>query len=102
MITKKKFFRHASQIVMAIVCLSLMTAPAIAIEPAQAAGSVIGAEGGKQVTKKAIDVALKTAKGKPAMTMATTIVCLACVPIAGAASPTMCIACGILLAKTLG
>jgi hypothetical protein len=37
------------------------------------------------------------------MTAATAIVCLACVPLAGAAaSPGMCIACGILIAKTLG
>lgn len=88
---------------MAIVYLSLMTAPAVAVDPAQAASSVIGAEGGKIVTKKAIDAALIAAKGKPAMTMATTIVCLGCIPIASAAaSPAMCIACGILLAKTLG
>jgi hypothetical protein len=47
--------------------------------------------------------ALKAANSKPAMTGATSIVCLACVPLAGAAaSPGMCIACGILIAKTLG
>lgn len=34
---------------------------------------------------------------------ATGIVCLACIPVAGAAvSPGMCVACGILIAKTFG
>lgn len=37
------------------------------------------------------------------MAVATTIVCGACVPVAGVcASPGICIACGVLIAKTLG
>jgi len=37
------------------------------------------------------------------LSIAAGITCIACVPVAGvAASPGMCIACGILIAKTLG
>jgi len=37
------------------------------------------------------------------MIIATAIVCLTCIPVAGAlASPGLCIACGILIAKTFG
>ena len=43
------------------------------------------------------------AKSRPAISAATTIVCLASIPAAGAvASPGLCIACGILVAKPFG
>lgn len=99
----KQILKHLGKVGMALVTVSLMTSPALAIDPADAAGQVIGSEGGRLAAKEAINGALKFAKSKPAMTTATTLVCLACVPIAGAvASPGMCIACGILLTKTVG
>lgn len=53
--------------------------------------------------KEALNQALKFARSKPAMSLATSITCLACLPLAGvAASPGLCVACGILIAKTLG
>jgi hypothetical protein len=56
-------------------------------------------EGGKE----ALNAALKTARQKPALAVAAAISCLACAPAAGlAASPSICVACGILLAKVLG
>ena len=96
---RKKILKHLGNVGIAMVSLSLMTLPVSAVEP----NEILGSEGGRQATKGAIDAALKMAKSKPAMSAATTIVCLACVPAAGAvASPGMCIACGILIAKTLG
>lgn len=100
---KKKILKHLGNVAMAAVSLSLITAPATAIEPTQAAEQVLATEGGRAVAKEALNSALKVARSKPAMAVATTIVCGACVPIAGAcASPGICIACGILVAKTLG
>jgi len=88
---------------MAIITASIMTSPSLAIDPAEAASQAVGAEGGREASKKALDAAMKLARSKPAMSTATGIVCLACLPIAGAAaSPGLCIACGILIAKTLG
>lgn len=99
----KRILKHLGKISMALITVSLMTYPALAVDPAEAAGQVLGSEGGRLAAKEAVNGALKFAKSKPAMTTATTIVCLACVPIAGAAaSPGMCIACGILIAKTVG
>lgn len=80
-----------------------MASPVSAVDPTKAASQVIGADGGSQATKEALNAALKLARSKPAMSTATAIVCIACVPAAGAAfSPGMCISCGILLTKTLG
>ena len=81
-----------------------MTPPVGAAEPgADAVTQVMGTESGEQVGKEALNAALKAARSKPAMSIATGIVCVSCVPVAGAvASPGMCIACGILIAKTFG
>lgn len=99
----KRILKHLGKISMALITVSLMTSPALAVDSAEAAGQVIGSEGGGLAAKEAVNGALKFAKSKPAMTTATGIVCLACVPVAGAvASPGMCIACGILIAKTFG
>jgi hypothetical protein len=99
-IRSKRILKHLGKITMSLITVSLMTSPALAVDPA---GEVIGSEAGRVVAKEAVNGALKLAKSKPAMTTATTIVCLACVPVAGAvASPGMCIACGILIAKTFG
>ena len=101
----KRILKHLSKISIALIQVSLMTYPALAIDidHAEAAGQAIGSEGGRLAAKQAINGAVKLAKSKPAMTTATGIVCLSCVPLAGAvASPGMCIACGILIAKTFG
>lgn len=96
---RKKVLKHLGNVGIAIISFSLMTSPASAVDPTE----VLGSEGSRKLAKEALNGALKLSKGKPAMTAATTIVCLACVPAAGAiASPGMCIACGILIAKTLG
>lgn len=96
---RKRILKHLGNVAMAMVSLSLVISPISAVEP----NEILGSEGGRQATKEALDAALKMAKSKPAMSAATTIVCLACVPAAGAvASPGMCIACGILVAKTFG
>ena len=101
---KKRLLNHLGNVSMAVITLILMTSPSLAaVDPAEAANKVIGTEGGKKASKEALDAALKMAKSKPAMTAATGIVCLACIKAAGvAASPGLCIACGILIAKTLG
>jgi len=102
-IRRKRILKHLGKISLALLTVSLMTSPASAVDSAEAASQVIGSEGGKRAAREAVSGALKIAKSKPAMTMATGIVCLACVPVAGAvASPGMCIACGILIAKTFG
>jgi hypothetical protein len=81
------------------VTLTFATLPVSASEPSELAQSVIASEGGRQ----ALDTALKTARSKPALSAAALIVCLACPPVAGAgASASMCVACGILVAKVVG
>lgn len=83
----------------AIVIGSSGVAPAGAVDPTDAAKGVLGTEGGKE----ALNQALKFSKTTPALSIATAITCLACVPAAGAgASAGLCIACGILIAKTFG
>jgi methylmalonyl-CoA mutase cobalamin-binding subunit len=100
---KKRILKHLRNVGMAIISVSLRTSPVSAVDPAEAAGQVIGAEGGPKAAKEALNAALRMAKSKPAMSTATGIVCLACIPTAGAtASIGLCIACGILIAKTFG
>jgi hypothetical protein len=100
---KKRILKHLGNVGMAIISVSLMTSPALAVDPAEGAGQVICAEGGVKAAKEVLNAALRMAKSKPAMSTATGIVCLACIPAAGAAaSPGLCIACGILVAKTIG
>jgi len=80
-----------------------MTSPAGAADSSKLADQVIGAEGGREATKEALNAGLKAVRSKPAMRLATTIVCVGCIPATGAtASPGLCIACGILIAKTFG
>ena len=100
---KRKVLNHLGKVGMAVISLSLMTSPASPIDTSEAASQVIGSEGGQKAAKEAIETVLKTSKSKPALSVATGIVCLACVPAAGAASsPALCVACGILIAKTIG
>ena len=102
---KKRVVYHLGNVGMAFLTLILMTPPSLAVDPAEAANTVtvLGTEGGKKASKEVLDATLKMAKSKPAMTAATGIVCLACLKAAGiVASPGLCIACGIVIAKTLG
>ena len=100
---KKRVLKHLGKVAMAIIGLGLMSSTASAIDPVEAASLSVGSEGGKEAAKRALEGALKVAKSKPALSTATGIVCLAYVPVAGAAaSPGLCIACGILIAKTFG
>ena len=100
---KKRALDHLFNVSMAIVTSILLVSPSLAIDPVEAANQAVGSEGGKEAAKRALDGALKVAKSKPAMSTATAIVCLACIPVAEAsASPGLCIACGILIAKTFG
>ena len=100
---KKRVLNHLGSVAMAIFTASLVVSPSLAVDPIEAANQAVGSEGGREAAKRALDGALKVAKSKPAMSTATGIVCLACIPVAGAAaSPGLCIACGILIAKTFG
>ena len=100
---RKKILKHIGNVVLSAVSLSLIIGPATASEPIKAAEQVVSTEGGRLAAKEALNSALKVARSKPAMAIATTIVCGACVPVGGVtASPGICIACGILVAKTLG
>ena len=100
---KKRILNHLGRVSLAVITVILMTPPAIAVEPVDVVGQTLGNDGGKIATKEAINAALKAARSKPAMTVATGIVCISCIPVGGAAaSPGMCIACGILIAKTFG
>lgn len=102
----KKVLKHIGNVCLAVISIGLMGSPisAAAVGPAETATEAMAvAEPGLKVAKEVVENALKLAQSKPAMTAATTIVCLACVPLAGvAASPGMCVACGILFAKTFG
>ena len=88
------------------VCLSVLSVTFLinssavsAIDSADVAKQTIVTEGGKE----AINTALKVAKSRPALSVAAGITCVACIPVAGVvASPGLCVACGILVAKVLG
>jgi hypothetical protein len=99
---RKKILNHLGKVGVSILSVSLLlgSSPASAIGSADAAAqAVASAEGGKE----ALNVALKIARSKPALSVAAGITCIACVPVVGvAASPGLCVACGILIAKTLG
>lgn len=100
---KQRFLKHLGRVGIAIITTNLIVFPSLALDQAEAASQVIGSEGGKESAKAVLNGALKAARSKPAMTTATAIVCISCVPAAGAAaSPGLCIACGILIAKTFG
>lgn len=99
---KKRVLKKLGQIGLTVISSSFILANstgAVGIEAAEAAKEVVVSEGAKEV----LNQALKIARSTPSMSVATGIVCIACVPAAGMAlSPGMCIACGILIAKTLG
>jgi hypothetical protein len=94
-ITKKNVKRHLGNVALAGLYLLLLS-PAVAIDNSTVA---INNEAGKT----ALGEALKVTRSKPGLSVAAVITCIACIPAAGAvASPAMCIACGILIAKVLG
>ena len=100
---RKKVLKYLGNITLAIITFSVMNSPVSAIDSTELANQIIGSEGGQKATKEALNGALKIARSKPAMTAATGIVCISCIPVAGAAtSPGLFIACGILIAKTFG
>lgn len=100
---KKQVLKHLGNVSVAILSASLLVSSALAVDSAEAAFQVIGAESEVKASKKALNAALKIAKSTLAMSTVTAIVCLACIPAAGvAASPGCCVACGILIAKTFG
>jgi hypothetical protein len=100
---KKKLLNHIGKISVSIISSSFILSSgsglALASDPVDAAANIVGSKGGKQ----ALNEALLFARSKPALSVATGIVCLAC-PAVGVipASPPLCIACGILIAKTFG
>jgi hypothetical protein len=95
----KKLGKIGLSLFSAVLIIGSSGASAGAVDAADAAKEVLGSEGGKE----ALNEALKVARSKPALSIAAGIACIACMPAAGvAASPSMCIACGILIAKTLG
>lgn len=97
---KKRVINHLGRVSLALISVALMSEPVTAVEPLEA---IISNESGQVAAKEALSAALKMARSKPAMTTATGIVCLACVPVAGvAASPGLCVAVAILIAKTFG
>lgn len=99
----KRILRHLGKVSVAVLTASLMISPVFAVDPVEVAGEVLGNEGGKLAAKETLNSALKLARSKPALSAATTIVCISCLPVgAAAASPAMCIACGILFTKTFG
>jgi hypothetical protein len=88
---RKRIVKHLGKVGMSVVSVSLLLGSPSA--------SAIDAEGGKEILSKTFEVA----RSKPALALAAGITCLACVPVAGVVtSPGMCVACGILIAKTLG
>lgn len=98
---KNRILKHLGNVRMAIVSIALTTSSTLAApgDAASASSEVLGTEGSKEV----LNTALKAARSKPALLVATTITCIAFIPVSGAAaSPGLCIACGILIAKTFG
>lgn len=102
-LTSKVVKRAGKNVLKSALVITLASVPVVyssnaaEIQPVPVSNSTIG--GGKE----ALNAALKTARQKPALSVAAAITCLACAPAAGlAASPSMCVACGILLGKVLG
>ncbi len=81
----------------------LLPSNARAVNPSDTVNEVIGSEGGSLAATLVVNTTLAVIRSKPAMSAATTIVCVGCLPVTGGTgSPSMCIACGILIAKTFG
>ena len=91
MTKKKRILKHLTNVGMAALSFTLIASPSTATE------------GGRIAAKEVLNAALKVARSKPSMFIATGITCAACAPVAGTcASASMCVACGILIGKTFG
>ena len=98
---KNKLLKRVGQVALSLVSGALVIGSAGALAGAIDAAETaqIASEGGKE----ALNQALKVARSKPAISVAAGITCLACLPAAGVvASPSLCITCGILIAKVIG
>lgn len=88
---RKSLRKHARRHIgnVAVACVSL-----VFLAPAGGAldhNSTLAVN--NEAAKTALNQALKVSRSKPALSLATAIVCLACPPVAGAAaSPGMCVA----------
>lgn len=95
----KKVGKISLNLLSAVLIIGSTGASAGAVDASEAAKEVLASEGGKE----ALNQALKFSRSRPSLAIATTITCMACIPVAGVtASASMCVACGILVAKTLG
>jgi hypothetical protein len=94
---RKKATRHVGNV--ALACLSVVfLAPAGGAIDSNTTVAV-----NNEAAKTALSEALKVTRSKPALSLAAMITCVACAPVAGAAaSPALCVACGILIAKVIG
>ena len=100
---KKRSLGHLKKVGLALLTGSLMVSPSFAVDPVEPVSQVIALEESRKSVKMVIDSALNLTKGKPAMSLATIIVCGACLLVAGApVSAGLCIACGVLITKTFG
>lgn len=97
---KKRALKKLGQVGLGLFSAALVIRstgfPAGAVDTVDTAKDVVGSEGGKE----ALNQALKVARSKPAMSIAVGITCIACILATGvAASPSMCVTCGILIAR---
>ena len=103
-VRKERALKHLRKVSLALVStVFLLPSTARAVNPSETVNQAIGSEGGSLAATLVVNATLAAIRSKPAMSAATTIVCVGCLPVAGGTgSPAMCIACGILIAKTLG
>jgi hypothetical protein len=89
--------KHLGKVGMGLVSVGLFlgSSPASAIDSADLVSQAVGSEGGKE----ALNVALKVTRSNPTLLVSAIITCISYVLVA---SPGMCIACVILIAKTIG
>ncbi|QXE46145.1 hypothetical protein IV203_000067 (plastid) [Nitzschia inconspicua] len=102
---KKKVKTHLKHVAYAFLSLLVVIgpSPARALDSNDVINQTLANESSSDMIKEALNLALQAAKSKPLLAVATSITCLACVPASGvAAIPGLCIACGILIAKTFG
>jgi hypothetical protein len=95
---RRRILNHLGKVALSAISVSFLLASSSAASAVDVA-EIAGTKGGVKVLKDTFIIA----RSKPAIAIATTIVCAACVPVAGAVgSPGLCIACGILVTKTFG
>ena len=99
---KKQILNHLGKVGMAVITFNLMASSLLAVDPPEITTHVVGAEGIKQVLKQVLNGALKITKSKLITSAAIFAVCVPCISTLGAvASPGLCIACWILITKTI-